>query len=319
MAYVYRYIDNSDGIIKYVGIVWSENRTLTQRIYEHQRNEEWCKNRSFTIEYIEENINTRTDAEYFESHYISLYGTDKYFNEKKIGWGISSFLPNRENDWKVYDRNNIVDKVNDHIYKLTWTIDEDIDIISIPVKRKKCKMKKVTNHKHCLHCGSNNIYKKETNASCGQMYCLDCGEWVCQGNRDFEKYYTPEYNGEYEYEGEKIKEYVYYTMLYGQKYPQATEDVLTSVFDGCYNSLALYPRKNYTSIFTYAINENEIEESKARLIKHIINKKKQEICKNKKRLSEIEKEKKELPNIIKSLKSDLELFNSRFSDLLLNY
>lgn len=103
MAYVYRYIDNSDGIIKYVGIVWSEDRTLTQRIYEHQRNDDWCKNGDFTIEYIESNINTRTDAEYFEAHYISLYGTDKYFNEKKSGWGVSSFLPDRENDWKKYD------------------------------------------------------------------------------------------------------------------------------------------------------------------------------------------------------------------------
>ena len=103
MAYVYRYIDNLDGIIKYIGIVWSKDRTLTQRVYEHQRNDDWCKSGSFTIEYIEENINSRTDAEYFESHYISLYGTDKYYNDKKSGWGVSSFLPDRESEWKKYD------------------------------------------------------------------------------------------------------------------------------------------------------------------------------------------------------------------------
>lgn len=117
MAYVYRYRDNINGIIKYVGIVWSENRTLTQRIYEHQQNDKWCKNGSFTIEYIEENINTRTDAEYFEAHYISLYETDKYFNEKKSGWGTSSFLPNREDDWEKYD-DTFKDK-----HKLVSTID----------------------------------------------------------------------------------------------------------------------------------------------------------------------------------------------------
>lgn len=112
MAYIYRYIDNEDKIIKYVGIVWSKNRSLKQRINEHKHYDKWCKNKEFTIEYIEENIITRTDAEYFESHYISLYGTDKYYNEKKSGWGISSFLPNRENDWIKYDDTFKENKIN---------------------------------------------------------------------------------------------------------------------------------------------------------------------------------------------------------------
>ena len=103
MGYVYRYTDIDDGIIKYVGIVWSENRTLNQRIKEHSQNDVWCRDKEWEIEYICEDINSRTDAEYFEAHYISLYGTDKYFNERKSGWGVSSFLPNRENDWKKYD------------------------------------------------------------------------------------------------------------------------------------------------------------------------------------------------------------------------
>lgn len=100
MGYVYRYKDLVDNIIKYVGIVWSGKRTLNQRLYEHQQNDEWCFKRRWKIEYLESEITTRTDAEYFESHYISLYETDKYFNVKKSGWGISSFLPNRENEWK---------------------------------------------------------------------------------------------------------------------------------------------------------------------------------------------------------------------------
>lgn len=84
MAYVYRYTDLSDGIIKYVGIVWSENRTLEQRIKEH-RKDKWYQGTQWKIEFISENIQSRTDAEYLESHFISLFGTDKYFNTKKEG------------------------------------------------------------------------------------------------------------------------------------------------------------------------------------------------------------------------------------------
>ncbi len=35
MAKVYRYIDMRDNLIKYVGIVYGENRTLEQRHKEH--------------------------------------------------------------------------------------------------------------------------------------------------------------------------------------------------------------------------------------------------------------------------------------------
>lgn len=101
MACVYRYTDLDDMIVKYVGIVWSNNRTLTQRVREHATYDDWCKNKRWLIEYIEEDIISRTDAEYYESHYISLFGTDKWFNQSKSGWGISNFLPKR-NDWKVF-------------------------------------------------------------------------------------------------------------------------------------------------------------------------------------------------------------------------
>lgn len=37
MACIYRYTDLTDNIIKYVGIVWSGNRTLKQRLYEHSK------------------------------------------------------------------------------------------------------------------------------------------------------------------------------------------------------------------------------------------------------------------------------------------
>lgn len=101
IAYVYRYRDNTDGIIKYVGIVYGETRTLEERLREHLQLDAWC-NLNFTIEYITEDINTRSEAEAFESHYISLYGTDKYFNSMKIGWGTNKYLPDREKDFVVF-------------------------------------------------------------------------------------------------------------------------------------------------------------------------------------------------------------------------
>lgn len=112
MAYVYRYTDLSDGIIKYVGIVWSENRTLEQRIREHEK-DEWCQGTNWKIEFICEDIRSRTDAEYLESHYISLYETGKWFNKNKNGWGISKYLPVNSN-WKEYDtkKKELVKKVN---------------------------------------------------------------------------------------------------------------------------------------------------------------------------------------------------------------
>ena len=34
---VYRYIDENDGVIKYVGIVYGNSRTLEQRVKEHRK------------------------------------------------------------------------------------------------------------------------------------------------------------------------------------------------------------------------------------------------------------------------------------------
>ncbi|MDT4370609.1 hypothetical protein RO865_17705 [Blautia faecis] len=102
MGCIYRYTDLSDDVIKYVGIIWSENRSLKQRIEEHYRQDEWCKNKEWKIEYIEENIKTRTDAEYLESHYIALFHTDNWYNKNKAGWGISNLLPDRDR-WILYD------------------------------------------------------------------------------------------------------------------------------------------------------------------------------------------------------------------------
>lgn len=104
LAYVYRYIDLLDGIIKYIGIVWSEDRTLQQRIYEHLTKDIWCKGKNWKIEYFV--VNNRTEAENFESHFIALYETYKYYNDAKSDWGVSSYLP-KEINWIEYKQLNL--------------------------------------------------------------------------------------------------------------------------------------------------------------------------------------------------------------------
>lgn len=92
---VYRYTDIYDGVIKYVGIV--RKGTLASRIAGHSVDDGWCKNRDWFIEYFP--CESKSEIEAFESHLIALYGTDKYYNKKKAGWGINRFLPNVEEWW----------------------------------------------------------------------------------------------------------------------------------------------------------------------------------------------------------------------------
>ena len=103
MGKVYRYIDIRDNFIKYVGIVYGENRTLEQRHKEHIKNEIWC-DENFIVQYLDIPVNNRTEAETLESHFISLYGSGKWYNKSKSNWGQSSFLPQfDENDWQELD------------------------------------------------------------------------------------------------------------------------------------------------------------------------------------------------------------------------
>lgn len=102
MGIIYRYTDLQDGIIKYVGIVWAGNRTLEQRDKEHRKNDDWCKNGIWKVEFLQREINSRTDAEYLEAHYIAKFGTDNYYNKTKAGWGMSSIVDDIYEEWELY-------------------------------------------------------------------------------------------------------------------------------------------------------------------------------------------------------------------------
>lgn len=117
MAWVYRYIDLADDIIKYVGVVWGKSRTLAQRLREHEKNDKWCYTRRWRIEYITNDIETRAEAEAFETHYIALYDTGKYFNIRQVGYGTNKFLPDRENDWIEFDIDKVLKEDKENTYK----------------------------------------------------------------------------------------------------------------------------------------------------------------------------------------------------------
>lgn len=100
MAIVYRYFNTDTKEYDYIGIVYSEHRTLAQRVYEHSKEPQF-QNGNYTIEYF--NVATHTDAETWEAHLIAKYGTNKRLNKSKASWGTCSYLPDDKDMWIKFD------------------------------------------------------------------------------------------------------------------------------------------------------------------------------------------------------------------------
>lgn len=95
--YIYRYTSKKDNIVKYIGIA----NNVIRRIKEHAKSDFWTVNEEFKIEQFE--CDTRSEAEAWESHLISLYDTSKYYNTFKKDWGLISFLKDIEPKWSVVE------------------------------------------------------------------------------------------------------------------------------------------------------------------------------------------------------------------------
>ena len=94
--------DIFNNIIKYVGIVWANNRTLDDRIREHSANDFWCKGGYWKVEYLNRDIQNRMDAELLEAHYIGKFDTGKWYNTYKSSWGRSTLLDDSNDQWIEY-------------------------------------------------------------------------------------------------------------------------------------------------------------------------------------------------------------------------
>lgn len=99
MPYVYKYTDTNDGIVKYVGII-KKDSNFPGRFFQH-KSDKWSREGKWKIEYI--SVDSITDAEALEGHFIWLYGTGEHYNKAKKEWGRCSFAPElTEFKWTLY-------------------------------------------------------------------------------------------------------------------------------------------------------------------------------------------------------------------------
>lgn len=133
MAYVYKYTDLKDNIVKYVGIVYSNQRSLKQRVSEHYARDAWCKQSTFRIEYFE--CRNKTEATALENHFISLYKTYKYYN-KTPNNGKLSFVPQIE--WKQYsiERSYSLYNIKELAYQYLYGTAKNKQSISMRLKNR---------------------------------------------------------------------------------------------------------------------------------------------------------------------------------------
>lgn len=111
---VYRYIDKTDGIVKYVGI--TRESSMRQRFCVHAAKDKWKHKGAWRIEYFE--CENKSEAEAFESHLIALYGTEKYYNKSKTNWGLNQYLPSIEDRWELLQESTFDDVETERAVRL---------------------------------------------------------------------------------------------------------------------------------------------------------------------------------------------------------
>lgn len=97
VGYVYKYVDTTDGIVKYVGLV-NPGNSLQTRINQHKRDDWWSND--FDIYYVK--TTSKTDCESLEAHLIECYRTYDYYNKAKSNWGMSSYIDESRLQWIKY-------------------------------------------------------------------------------------------------------------------------------------------------------------------------------------------------------------------------
>ena len=95
---VYEYVDKKDNVPKYVGIVCKQS--LATRHLQHTR-DDWYQSSEFYIRYFI--VDSKSEAEAFESHFIEKHKTYNFYNVAKTNWGIISQLEDYEPNWLLFD------------------------------------------------------------------------------------------------------------------------------------------------------------------------------------------------------------------------
>ena len=127
MPFVYKYVNHKTKEVEYVGIVKSDDG-LEKRLLQHERDEWFCP---MTYEIYYTHVETQTDAEALEAHFIALYESHKHHNKAKSKWGLLSFAP--EVEWILYTDCRFIPTSSKAItdrYKRTrtrlWLLEEQI-------------------------------------------------------------------------------------------------------------------------------------------------------------------------------------------------
>lgn len=131
MPYIYKYIDKRDGVVKYVGLIRSDNN-FPRRFLQH-KSDPWYAEGEWAVEYAE--VGSICDAEALEGHFIAYYHTYDYFNKAKASWGELSFAPMVKwrrfeevsdayfNEWSVVNHWGLEPRIN-------WAVNQIWDIHS---------------------------------------------------------------------------------------------------------------------------------------------------------------------------------------------
>lgn len=124
MSIVYKYTNKQTKQIEYIGIVYSDKKTLGERVVEHSKEEKF-QDKNWKIQYFE--CENRSVAEAWESHLIEKYETYKYLNICKKGWGLNPYIPDDENLWQDYteEAEKIIKKSINDIFKEQYGISID--------------------------------------------------------------------------------------------------------------------------------------------------------------------------------------------------
>ena len=164
VGYVYKYIDKTDNIVKYVGLV-NPGNSLTQRILQHEH-EDWC-HENFEIFYIK--AKSKTDVEYLESAFIAHYKSYEFYNKAKHNWGMSSLIDLDSIEWNDYSKFKD-DRSNPPKKRRTRRKNKNNEIVDWE--------KSTTEMYNRVSCGSQKILKMVYRKLCRGRYEEDDGKEV---------------------------------------------------------------------------------------------------------------------------------------------